>query len=107
MLSQTLEQTFAKAVKYENMAGLCSAVKTFALGKEVKEPVVYKLKSSIKKKNADDSNLRDEAILDYIVENPNDVAPVFNFDNYDKTGLPFFRSIEQKLCLSDLLKEEF
>lgn len=93
MISQTLEQTMSKAMKIESMIG---------------EKVLgcYPLNRTSLIKKSDDtssvvsSKMRDNDILDYIVENPDDVIPIFKFNTYNKTDLPFFKSISKKLLES-------
>lgn len=90
MISQTLEQTMKKTMEIESMIGR-------------KVSGYYPL-SRIS--NSDGANIRlqasssqepDVEMSEYIVENPDDIVSIFSFKKYEKTDLPFFKSISKKM----------
>ncbi len=99
MLSQTLDDTMAKAMKFEN---LTKASKFGDVYKNTKPDNSFEnellMLSKISNYTKQDSQKNtDDEVLKYIVDNPEDNASVLEFEDSIKTGLPFFRSVEAKL----------
>lgn len=105
MLSKTLEDSMTKAMKYEKMTGKPLFGRNFHSGIiQEKEPdMVEKLAPYIK--SAQEVANADDEVLNFIVENPDIIAPVFDFEKSESTGLPFFRSIEQKLSVAQFAQD--
>ena len=100
MISKTLEESMEKAKKFEN---LTKASKFGNLFKDIypeKTPekeleMLQKISDYIK--TEEKPSEEDAEILEYITENPDEIAPIFDFKNTVSTGLPFFKSIDYKL----------
>lgn len=103
MLSKTLEQSMAKAMKFEKLTGKPlfgrSLYPDVIQKKEPMEKLAPYIKSAQSVANADDE------VLNFIVENPEIIAPVFELEKSEPTGLPFFRSIEQKLSIAQFAQD--
>lgn len=100
MILKTLDESMAKAKKYENIT---KASKFGDLFKDIypeksaeKEfEMLQKISGYVKKE--EEPSIEDAEILEYITENPDEIAPIFDFKGSVSTGLPFFKSIDYKL----------
>lgn len=100
MLSETLDDTMAKAMKYENLTKASKFGSVYRNtrpdnGFENELLMLTKINEYTKKET--ERNAQDEEILKYIVDNPEETSSVLDFEDSIKTGLPFFRSVEAKL----------
>ncbi|MDY6310954.1 MAG: hypothetical protein SPL73_03630 [Cyanobacteriota bacterium] len=99
MLTNTLDETMSKAMKYENLTraskfGTVYQNKTNNIDEN--ELLMLQKISKYVKPQKPTTEIEDE-ISEYIVEKPEQKSKIFDFENRHKTGLPFFRSIEVKL----------
>lgn len=100
MISKTLDESMAKAKKFENIT---KASKFGDLFKDIypeksaeKEfEMLQKISEYVKKE--EEPSFEDAEVLEYITENPDEIAPIFDFNSSVSTGLPFFKSIDYKL----------
>ena len=92
MLSKTLDQTMAKAMKLENMTRKTTFGRGYIQNVDTAKDMIEKLSPYVKSEKSSE-----DEILKYIVEDPNIISPVFDFDKCERTGLPFFKSLSQKL----------
>ena len=99
MLNATLEKTMAKAKNYEN---LTKASKYSTLYKvndkknDLQDMQMYKKIQKYVKKNAPVSDIMNEDISDYIVEDPSRVRVEIDFSS-NNLGIPFFKALQVKL----------
>ena len=104
MLSRTIDQSMAKAMKFENMTRRNIFGRGHYTNIEPQKEVDMLEKLSPYIKSAQQVE-KDDEVLNFIVENPNEIAPVFDFDKCERTGLPFFRSLSQKLNIAQIIEE--
>lgn len=102
MISKTLDESMKKAMKYENLTKASKFADYYE--KKYKENIqnseiemLEKLSEYVKEEPKTQTEKQDEEILEYITENPDKIAPVFDFSDKPSTGLPFFKSIDYKL----------
>lgn len=104
MLSRTIDQTMAKAMKFENMTRRNVFGRSYYTNAEPQKDVDMLEKLSPYIKSAQEVE-KDDEVLKFIVENPDEIAPVFDFNKCEKTGLPFFRALGQKLNIAQIIEE--
>ena len=102
MLSKTLDESMEKAFKYENLtkASKFGDVKRNVYSQKSQEKeieMLQKISEYVKEKPKEKAEEEDTEILEYITENPDKIAPIFDFSDRPSTGLPFFKSIDYKL----------
>ena len=101
MISKTLDESMAKAMKFENLTKASKfggIFKNTVTEKSVeKEFEMLQKISPYTKENNIEISKEDAEVLEYITENPDEIAPVLDFKNSPSTGLPFFKSIDYKL----------
>ena len=108
MLSKTLDQTMAKAMKYENMTRKNVFGRNYYAEFEKQDndcDMLDKLAPYIKSAQEVGNHSPEDDILNFIVEDPNAVAPVFEFNRSESSGLPFFVSLAQKLNIAQIAEE--
>jgi len=100
MISKTLDESMAKAMEFENLTKASKfgnlfkgAVSEKSAEKEFE--MLQKISDYVKKEEK--TSFEDAEILEYITENPDEIAPIFDFNSTVSTGLPFFKSIDYKL----------
>ena len=101
MITKTIEESMEKAKKLENIT---KASKFGDLFKDIypekspeKEIEMLQKISEFVKKEPQKITAEDEEVLEYITENPDETAPILDFNKNPSTGLPFFKSIDYKL----------
>ena len=106
MLSRTIDQTMAKAMKFENMTRKIKFGRSYYtnIDPQKKPDMVEKLAPYIKSAQSVEKDSSDE-VLNFIVEDPNNIAPIFDFNKCESTGLPFFRALGQKLNIAQIMEE--
>lgn len=100
MISKTLDETMEKAKKFENLtkaSKFSSLFKGISVEKSAEKEFEMLQKISEYVKEDIQTPSEDAEILEYITENPDEVAPIFDFNGSVSTGLPFFKSIDYKL----------
>ena len=101
MISTTLDESMQKAMKFENLTKASKFGNLFKSVETEKTPekefeMLQKISEYVKEDYVQDSE-QDAEVLEYITENPDDIAPIFDFNDRPATGLPFFKSIDYKL----------
>ena len=99
MLSKTLDQTMAKAMKLENMTGKTLFGRHHGADINPAETDMMDKLAPYIKEVKDSQRKFDDEVLDYITEDPNTIVPVFDFGTHESSGLPFFVSLSQKLSI--------
>ena len=100
MISKTLDESMAKAMKFENLTKASKfgdVFKGYKTEKTADKEIEMLEKISQYVKVEPESAIADDEVLEYITENPDEIAPVLDFKNSPSTGLPFFKSIDYKL----------
>ena len=100
MISKTLDESMAKAMKFENLTKASkfgSVFKGYKTEKTINKEIEQLEKISEYVKTEPESAIQDDEVLKYITENPDEIVPIFDNTNYVSTGLPFFKSINYKL----------
>ena len=102
MLSKTLDESMEKALKYENLtkaSKFSDAPKSIHTQKSQEKEIemLQKISEYVKEEPVRETEREDAEIMEYIIENPDKVAPIFDFSDRPSTGLPFFKSIDYKL----------
>jgi len=106
MLSKTLDETMEKTMKFENMTRKPVFGRNYYKCQSQSEKdfnMVEKLAPYIKpaQKVAD----ADDEVLNFIVENPDNIAPIFDLRKCEKSDLPFFVSIAKKLNILQIVEK--
>ena len=101
MISKTLDESMEKAKKFENITKASKFGDLFkdiypekSTGREIE--MLQKISQYVKEEPVLPTQ-EDEEVLEYITENPDEIAPIFDLKNTVSTGLPFFKSIDYKL----------
>ena len=100
MISKTLEESMAKAMKFENLTKASKfgdVFKGYKTEKSADKEIEMLEKISQYVKVEPESAIADDEVLEYITENPDEIVPIFDNTNHISTGLPFFKSIDYKL----------
>lgn len=102
MISKTLDESMKKAMKYENMTKASNFANIYENKnkeniKNSEIEMLQKISEYVKTEPATQTESEDSEVLEYITENPEKIAPVFDFSDRPATGLPFFKSIDYKL----------
>ncbi len=100
MISKTLDESMAKAMEFENLTKASKfggLFKGISVEKSADKEFEMLQKISQYVKTEEETPVEDAEILEYITENPDEVAPIFDFNSTVSTGLPFFKSIDYKL----------
>ena len=108
MLSKTLDQTMAKAMKYENMTRKTIFGRNYYAELEKQNndcDMLNKLAPYIKSAQSVGNPSAEDEVINFIVEDPNVVAPVFEFNRSESSGVPFFVSLAQKLNIAQIAEE--
>ncbi len=99
MLTQTLDESMAKAQKYEHTtrsAKFGSIFKAVAQNKDIQDEMRKKIDQYTKEGyRSFDKQVEKEKEL--IVENPNEIMINIDISDKNSLGLPFFKSISTKL----------
>jgi hypothetical protein len=106
MLSKTLDETMEKTMKFENMTRKPVFGRNYYVGDlpvEKKPNMIEKLAPYIKP--AQEMANADDDVLNFIVENPDNIAPIFDLRKCEKSDLPFFVSIAKKLNILQIVEE--
>ena len=101
MLTQTLDESMAKAQKYEHTtkaAKFGNVFKTITIDKTAQDEMIMRQKlDQYTQKGYRSFDKKEEKKADFIVEDPNEVVINIDFNNKNSLGLPFFKSISTKL----------
>ena len=101
MISNSLDESMAKAKKLENITKASKFGDLFKyIYPEKSAEYEYEMLEKISeyvKKEPQKITTEDKEVLEYITENPDEIAPIFDFNQNPSTGLPFFKSIDYKL----------
>ena len=102
MLTQTLDESMAKAQKYEHttrVAKFGNVFKTIVKDASSQNEIIMrkKLDEYTKKGYRSFDKQEEDKEKEFIVENPNEIKVNIDFGNKNSLGLPFFKSISTKL----------
>lgn len=105
MLLNILDETMAKAAKYEKLtksskfSNICG---NFEKRNQQEEEILMlqKISEYVKKEETKDLSEENKEVSEYITENTDRVVKIFSLKDRPSTGLPFFRSIQYKLSES-------
>ncbi len=105
MLLKILDETMAKAAKYENLTRASKFGSKYFESDEKQSPekellMLKKISQYVKEEETEKQSLQDKEISEYIVENEEKNVKIFDLKARPYTGLPFFKSITYKLSES-------